>query len=171
MRLAWNITLVFAAAALVAGAWLAFDAWKLGSQRHAMIAVVLLLSAPVLAVAVILARPRGSIDAGNSRAGILVDAIHQVDDSLRMVQLCRAHIGVACAGACVFWVCEWFGYYRLMEFLVFFTVACIVTAAACLPWLASRERRLYDDRAEYRRLLGEAETLAWSNAAGKSDTG
>ncbi len=146
---------------MAAGGWLAFNAWKLGSQRYAMLSVVLLLSAPILAVAVMLSRRGRAIEEGASSAIALIDALHRVDDSLRMVRLCRAHVGVAGASACVFWVCEWFGYARQIEFLLFFTVACLVTGAACLPWLASRERRLYDDRAEYRRLLSESGASAW----------
>jgi len=47
---------------------------------------------------------------------------------------------------------------------VFYTVACTVAAIACLPWLAARERRLHDERAEYRRLLGEARAAPWSTS-------
>jgi hypothetical protein len=41
--------------------------------------------------------------------------------------------------------------------LVFMTFACTVTAVGYLPWLAARERRLYDERAELQRRLGEIE--------------
>jgi hypothetical protein len=149
------------AAAMGAGAWLAFIAWQRSSQPLGMLSVALLLSAPMLAVAVILVRQAGSAAQVNSLASDFVDAIHQVDDSLRIVRICRAHIGVACSYVLVLWFCQLAGYFELMEFLVFYTVACTVAAGACLPWLAAREHRLYDDRAEYRRLLGEAEAAPW----------
>jgi hypothetical protein len=145
-----------------AGVWLAFNAWQLASQRLGMLSVALLLSAPMLAVAVILSRPAGSTAHGNSLGGNLIDAIHRVDASLRIVRLCRAHIGVAGSFVFVLWYCQLTGYVDLMDFLVFYTAACAVAAMACLPWLAACERRLYDDRAEYRRLLGEAEHAPWS---------
>jgi hypothetical protein len=163
LRLAWNFALVIVTAAMGAGAWLAFIAWQHASQPLGMLSVALLLSAPMLAVAVILARSVGSTAPGESLASASVDAIHQVDDSLLILRLCRAHIGVASSFVFVLWFCQLTGYVRLMEFLVFYTVACTVAAVACLPWLAARERRLYDDRAEYRRLLGETESTPFGS--------
>jgi hypothetical protein len=157
VRFAWHFALVVAAAAMGAGVWLMFIAWQLASQPLGMLSVTLLLSAPMLAVAVFLARPINSSGPENPLASDWVDAIHRVDDSLRIVRLCRAHIGVAGSFVLVLWYCQLTGYVALMEFLVFYTAACAVAAVACLPWLAAREHRLYDDRAEYRRLLGEAE--------------
>lgn len=162
VRLAWNFALVFVAAAMGAGAWLAFIAWQLGSQRLGMLSVALLLSAPMLAVTVIPARSAASTGQGNSLASDLIDGIHRVDDSLRIVQLCRAHVGVAVSFVFVLWFCQLTGYVDLLEFLLFYTVACALAAVTCVPWLATRERRLYDDRAEYRRLLREAGAAPWS---------
>jgi hypothetical protein len=171
LRLAWNFALVFVASAMGAGVWLAYIAWQLASQQLGMLSVALLLSAPMLAVAVILARRAGSTGQGNPLASDFLDAIHQVDDSLRIVRLCRAHVGVACSYVFVLWFCQLAGYFRLLHFLVFYTVACSVAAAACLPWLAARERRLYDDRSEYRRLLREAEAAPWSAFTGRRHAG
>jgi hypothetical protein len=90
-----------------------------------------------------------------SPAGSFITAIHRVEASVRWVQLCRAHLGVAGSFVFVLWFCQLGGYYRLMEFLVFYSIACAAAAAAFLPWLAACERRLYDERAEFRRLLNE----------------
>jgi hypothetical protein len=170
VRLACNAALVLLAAAMAAGVWFAFNAWQLASQRLGMLSVALLVFAPILAIAVILRRPAGPTGPGSLLASDLVDAIDRVDDSMHYVRLCRAHVGVACCSACLFWVCQWFGYFRLSEFLVFFTAAS-TAAAAYLPWLASRERRLYDDRAEYRRLLGEFESAASRAVVQQLNTG
>jgi len=140
---------------MIAGVWLAFLAWQRGSQPMGMLAVALLLAAPILALVAILARPRSAIDAGHGAAGDLVDAIHRVDSALSAVRLCRAHLGVAGSFVFVLWFCQLTGYVSLLDFLEFYTVACAVAAIACLPWLAARERRLHDDRAEYRRLRKE----------------
>jgi hypothetical protein len=51
-----------------------------------------------------------------------------------------------------------FGMLSLKGFLVFVTFACTVTAVAYLPWLATRERRLYGERAELQQRLGEVES-------------
>ena len=45
-----------------------------------------------------------------------------------------------------------------LSVLVFLTFVCAMTAAAYLPWLGARERRLYEERAEFQRQLGELET-------------
>ena len=55
------------------------------------------------------------------------------------------------------WICEIGGMVSLDNLLVFMTFACIVTVVGYLPWLAKREQRLYDERAELRRRLGEIE--------------
>jgi hypothetical protein len=55
------------------------------------------------------------------------------------------------------WICEFAGMVSLKGLLVFLTLACAVTAVAYLPWLANRERRLYEERAEFRLRLGEIE--------------
>jgi hypothetical protein len=148
VRAAWLLTLVLAAAAMMAGAWLAFIAWQRGSQPIGMLSVALLLFAPIPAVAAMLARLEGVTEAAD--ASDLVDAIHRIDDVLRAVHLCRAHVGVASSFVCVLWYCQLTGYVSLRDFLVFYTAACALTAIACLPWLAARERRLHDVRAEYR---------------------
>jgi hypothetical protein len=157
VKFAWHFALAWAVAAMGAGIWLGYHAWQVASQPWAMLAVVLLLSAPMLAAAVFLARPDPPPDPGISRSGTFVDSIQRVDGSLRVVRLCRAHLGVAGSFVFVLWFCQLGGYYRLLEFLVFYTLACAAAAAAFLPWLASCERRLYDEREEYWQRLGEVE--------------
>jgi hypothetical protein len=154
-RLAWYFALAWAAAAMAAGIWLAFAAWKQASQSYGMLSVVLLLSAPMLAIAAFLARPDEPDEAGVSPAYSFITAIHRIEHSVRLVHLCRAHLGVAGSYVFVLWFCQLAGYFRLMEFLLFYSVACVAAAAAFLPWLKACERRLYDERAEYRRLLSE----------------
>ena len=157
MRFAWNLALVLAAGAMAAGVWLGYLAWQLASQRFGMLSAALVLSAPMMAAGLILARPREPGGEPPSRGGALVDAIHRADASLRVVRLCRAHIGVAFSYVFVLGFCQFTGYYRLLEFFLFYAAACSVAAIACLPWLARHERRLSDERAEYRRLLSEVE--------------
>jgi MFS family permease len=156
--LLWHFALAWAVGAVVAGIWCAFLAWQLASPWRGMLAVTLLLSAPMLAVAVFLARPRGPSD------GDLLADIHRADKSLRAVRLARAHLGVAGSYVFVLWFCQLTGYMSLREFLVFYTVAFVLAAASFLPWLQSSERQLLDERAECRRLLGEAGSTPWNPA-------
>jgi hypothetical protein len=57
----------------------------------------------------------------------------------------------------ILWICETSGMTSLKGLLVFLTFACAMTAVAYLPWLGARERRLYEERAELQRRLGELE--------------
>jgi hypothetical protein len=88
---------------------------------------------------------------------VLVDRIQSTEYSLRVVGLGRAHVGVIASYVVVMWICEFAGMVSLKGLLVFLTLACAVTAVAYLPWLATRERRLYEERAEFRLRLGEIE--------------
>jgi hypothetical protein len=169
MGLLRKLALAWAVAAMGAGVWLAYRAWQLGSQGHGMMAIVLLLSAPMLAAAVILGLPDQRADDELTSAGTYSDAIDRIDLSLRIVRFCRAHLGVAGSFAGVLWFCQLTGYMRLLEFLLFYTLACAVAAAVCLPWLASGERRLCDARAEYRRRLGLIDDLLQEPASARRD--
>lgn len=152
-----------------AGLWFLFFAWQRASQAYAMLAVILLISAPMLALSALLARPDAPAEAGVSQAGRLVTDLHRIDGCLRFVQLCRAHLGVAVASLGVLWVCQLINYANFMVFLVFHTAASAVATATCLPWLASCERRLHEQRAQCRQRLGEVETLAWQPVSGARD--
>lgn len=156
MKLAWHVAFGWAIAAMGAGLWFGYHAWRAGSQPMAMLSAILLLSAPMLGAAVRFAR---GIEPASDEGpfGALVTAIHCVDRSLRVVSLCRAHIGVACAWLFVLWFCQLTGYMSFRDFVIFYSIACAAAAGAFLPWLSSCERRFYDDRAEFRRRLGELE--------------
>ena len=157
VKILWHFALACAMAAMGAGIWFGYQAWQLGSQRYGMLAVVLLVSAPMLMAALMLSWPCDRADNSATPCGVLVAAIDRIDATLRIVRFCRAHLGVAGSFVFVLWFCQLTGYVRLIEFLVFYTVTCAVAAAALMPWLASSERRLYDERAEYRQRLGEIE--------------
>jgi hypothetical protein len=155
--MAWDLALVCAMAAIVAGVWFAFLCWKLSSPMFGTLAVLLVLAGPAFAVAVVVARPDPPVDEGEPPESLLVDAIHRANAELRIVSLGRAHVGVMSSYVVVLWLCEASGLASLKGLLVFFTFACAMMAAAYLPWLATRERRLYDERAEFQRRLGEIE--------------
>ncbi len=158
----WDLALVLAIAAIVAGVWLAFLCWKLSSPMSGMWAVMLVLAGPALAVAVIVVRPEAPGNPGEPPESVLVDRLHRADASLRIVGLGRAHVGVIGSYVVILWICETAGMVSLKGLLVFLTFACAMTAAAYLPWLGARERRLHEERAELRRRLGELEALRGS---------
>ena len=156
-QLGWNLALACAIAAILAGVWFAFLAWKLSSPIFGMIAVLLVLAGPALTVALVVARPDAPAEAGDPPETVIVDRIHRAESALRIAGFGRAHVGVIGSYVVILWICEFSGMVSLKGLLVFLTFACIVTAVAYLPWLAARERRLYEERAEFQRQLGEIE--------------
>jgi len=156
-QLGWGLALACAIAGIVAGVWCAFLSWKISSPMVGMLAVLLVLAAPALTVALIVARPDDPAGAGEPPESVLVDRIHRTESALRIVGLGRAHVGVIASYVVVMWICEFAGMVSLKGLLIFLTLACAVTAVAYLPWLASRERRLYEERAEFQLRLGEIE--------------
>ena len=63
-QLGWALALACAIAAIVAGVWCAFLSWKISSPKVGMLAVLLVLAAPALTVALIVARPDAPAGAG-----------------------------------------------------------------------------------------------------------
>jgi len=157
VRLGWDLALAFAIGAMFTGLWLAFLAWQLASPLFALLAVLLVLAAPAIAIAILVARPDAPAEAGEPPQNALVDSVHRANALLRIVALGRAHVWVVTSYVVVMWICEIGGMVSLKNLLVFMTLTCIVTIAGYLPWLAKREQRLYDERAELRRRLGELE--------------
>lgn len=157
VQLGWDLALGCAIAAMVAGVWFGFLAWKLASPMFAMLAVVLVLAAPALAVALVVARPDRPGEESEPPESIVVDSIQRADAALRIVRLGRAHVGVVSSYVLLLWICEVGGMISAGRFLIFFTFACTVTAAAFLPWLARRELQLHEDRADFQRVRGELE--------------
>lgn len=160
VRLGWDLALAFAIGAMFTGLWIAFLAWQLRSPMFALLAVLLILAAPAFAIAILLARPEGPAEAGDPPQNALVDGVHRANALLRIISLGRAHVWVVTSYVVVMWVCELGGMVSLENLLVFMTFACIVTVVGYLPWLAKREQRLYDERAEFQRRLGEIERSA-----------
>ena len=149
------IALLVAASAMAAGAWLGFQAWNLDSFRHGAAAVILLLAAPALAVAAVLSRNlTGMADEGSSPFE-LMERLQRLDQSLRAVQLARAHIYVGASYAAVLGICEATGLIASRDLVLFYGAAIVVAAACYLPWTSRHEARLRDERASCRQLLCE----------------
>ena len=153
----WDLALAMAIVAMAAGVWFAFLCWKLSSPMFGMFAVLLVFAGPALGVAIIVIRPDPPGGADDAPEGLLVDRIHRADAALKIVGLGRAHVGVIGSYVVILWICETAGMVSLKGLLVFLTFVCAMTALAYLPWLGTRERRLYEERAEFQRQLGELE--------------
>jgi hypothetical protein len=153
----WDFALGCAIAAIAAGIWLAFLAWQHASQMYAMLAMVLVLAAPAAAVALVVTRPDSPIEEDEPPESGIVDGRHRVESTLRIIALGRAHVWVITSYVVVMWICEAGGMVSLKGLLVFMTFSCTITVVSYLPWLSRREQRLYEERAELQRQLGEIE--------------
>jgi hypothetical protein len=156
---AWDLALAMAMAAMAAGVWFAFLCWKLSSPMFGIFAVLLIFVGPALAVAIVVVRPDAPAEPGDSPASLLVERIRRADAAVKIVGLGRAHVGVIGSYVVILWICETAGMVSLKGLLVFLTFACAMTAVAYLPWLGTRERRLYEELAEFQRQLGELRAL------------
>ena len=157
VRLGWDLALALAIGAMFTGLWLAFLAWQLASPLFALLAVLLVLAAPAFAIAILVARPDSPAVAGEPPQNALVDGVHRADALLRILALGRAHVWVITSYMVIMWICEISGMVSLKNLLVFMTLACILTIVGYLPWLAKCEQRLYEERTELQRRLGELE--------------
>jgi len=149
------IALFIAASAMAAGIWFGYLAWRLDSFPCSVTAVVLLLVAPALAVAAILARNVAEAADERTPALDLMERLHRLDVSLRAVQLARAHIYVGASYAVVLGICQATGLIGSRDFVLFFAAAMLVAAAGYLPWTQRQEARMHTQRALCRQLLGD----------------
>jgi DNA-directed RNA polymerase specialized sigma24 family protein len=151
--------MALAAAGTLAGLWLAFSAWRTASVPAGIHGVALLISAPVLASVAYLAR-KENLDWGNeSPEGVLIAGRYRAERSLRVVRLGRGCVSVMASSVALLWVMQLGGLISAKEFLMFYSAAWAVLAVSYLPWLARREKHVYEERAITSRLLGEVTSV------------
>jgi len=149
------IVLLIAAAAMATGIVFAYLAWTFDSFRDSVAAVLLLFTAPALAVAAILARNAPRAPDEHTPALELMERLQRLEVSLRAVQLARAHIYVGASYAVVLGISHSSGMIASRDFVLFYAAVIVVSAACYLPWTARQEARMQDQRAICRQLLGE----------------
>jgi len=134
----WQVAgFVAAGTTMAGGAALAFVAWRQGSHSMALVAVVLLLVGPALAVAP------------------LVSRLTNADLALRFIRLARANVLVAASYAFVLWTCQLSGLIDAAAFTWTYTALCALAACAYLPWLTRQESRAHAERQLRRQRLAE----------------
>jgi len=150
-----TVALAIAALAFGLGVWLGYIAWKRDSLTFGVSAMLLLLDAPILALAAILARDSVLHAAARKSANLLIDDLARADSALRFIRLARAHMGVAASYAFVLWVCQSFGLISAWDFVVYSTFIIAAAVAGYLPWFARQEKRVHVYREASRRQLDE----------------
>ena len=152
--------LAFSLSALgtVSGMWFVNSAWQLRSLTAGMSAVALLLVSPPLACVAFLLRKEGPTCKGQSAEQGITASLERADSSLRAIRLGRGYLCVFASNAVILGIAQLMGMVDLSGFLMFDATACAIAAAAYLPWLARRERRVYEERALARQLHGQVES-------------
>ena len=151
----WQVAgFIGAAAVMAGGAALAFVAWRQGSQSTGLVATVVLLAAPALAVAPLIWR-RETSDMETDMPSRLSENLRRSALALRVIRLARANVLVAASYAFVRWTCQLTGLIDTPGFTWTYTGICALAAIAYLPWLARRELLVIEESQAHRQRLAE----------------
>jgi hypothetical protein len=148
------IALASGAISIAAGVWLALTAFRTGSAPLGISALALLLVAPALANAAVLKHHCNSHCVGNTPESVLLAEMRRADAALRAARLGRGHMALAASHVLLLWICEAGGLISARGFLMIYALVWVSVASVYLPWLASQDRRIREERALSRHLLG-----------------
>lgn len=142
---------------VLCGLWFAWMATRVDSNAllFGLSASVLLLVAPLLGIAIFVAR-RPSLRWDEATPEMLLEtAMRRTHASLRVIRLGRIHTYVIAAFVLVLWLIEAMGLIQARSFLVLYSAVCIVACTAHVLWCRVSERRLIKEREICTRLLAE----------------
>jgi hypothetical protein len=142
---------------LAAGVWFAWVAAHDEEHRilFALSAAVLLITAPALGVASLLARRRSFAWDAESPESLLRVGLRRAEASLRAIRIGRWHIAIVTLFVAVLWVSQALGLIRAINFLVFYTAVCAVVCVASGLWMRRREKQLRNEHAAHLSLLAK----------------
>lgn len=145
------------AIALAVGIWFAWVAAHQAEHKLLLIlsAVVLLITAPLLGVAIVMARRPGLSWHEETPESILRIGIVRADATLRAMRVGRWHIAVVAGFVAVLWLLQAVGFIDAGRFLVFYSVICFVVSLGSWLWMRWRTRSVLGESAACRRLLEE----------------
>jgi hypothetical protein len=145
------------ALALAAGSWFAWVAAHNEEHRilYALSAAVVLITAPVVGVASMVARRRSFRWDAESPESLLRVGVRRVDSSIRAIRVGRWHIAIVAVFVAVLWIAQASGFIRAIKFLVFYTGVCLVVCTASWLWMRRREKQLRSEQAAYLSLLAK----------------
>jgi hypothetical protein len=147
--------IVGCAFALLVGIWFAWVAAH--TQEHTLLftlsAAVMLLAAPALCIASVVARRQSLAWDAETPESLLNVGIRRVESSLSAIRIGRWHIGIIAVFVTTLWVLEAFGLLNAVQFLMFYTSVCLAVSIGAWVWMAWREKRLRSERAALVRLL------------------
>jgi hypothetical protein len=139
------------------GVWFAWVANHHPEHRllYTLSAVILLISAPVLAVASALARRASLGWHDETPESILRIGLRRTEASLRAMRVGHWHIAIIAGFVAVLWACQWLELIDAFEFLILYSSVCLVVALGSWLWMRWRARAVTAERNAYVRLLTE----------------
>ncbi len=151
--------IVGCAFALLVGIWFAWVAAHNEEHRllFALSAAVMLITAPALCAASVMARRHSLAWDAETPDSLLRVGIRRADSSLSAIRIGRWHISIIALFVMTLWMFETMGLINAVRFLVFYTAVCLAVAVVAWLWMSSREKRLRSERAVLVRLLADLE--------------
>jgi hypothetical protein len=147
------------------GLWFAWTAVH-HAQHNLLFAVsagVLLLTAPALGVASVMARRRSLAWDVETPASLLSVGIRRAESSLRAIRIGRWHIAIIAVFVVTLWILEASGVIQAIDFLTIYTVICVALSVVSWLWMVWRERRVRSEHAACARLLETLQVDSESN--------
>lgn len=143
--------------ASLAGLWFAWVAAHNEEHRllYALSAAVVLITAPALGVASLVARRRSLAWDAESPESLLRVGVRRAEASLRAIRIGHWHIAIVAVFVAVLWIAAALGLIRAIEFLVFYTAVCVVVCVASWLWMMRRAKQLRGEHAAYLGLLAK----------------
>jgi hypothetical protein len=137
------------------GLWFAWVA--VHHDEHALLyslsAAVLLVAAPALCVAGVMARRRSLAWDVETPESLLNVGIRRAESSLRAIRIGRWHVAIIAAFVTMLWIAEVLGFVQAIDFLILYTTVCVVVSVASWLWMRWRENRVRSEHAACVRLL------------------
>ena len=134
--------------AMGVGVWFA---WVAAHQvEHQLLfgvsAAILLITAPVLAVATVLARRPALAWHDETPASVLRIGRRRAVSSLLAMRVGRWHIGVIVVFVATLWILQWLGLIDANGFLVLYSSVCLVVSLGSWVWMQWRTKAVIAER-------------------------
>jgi hypothetical protein len=157
----WTPHLVLAAeilvcvVALLIGLWFAWIAAHNEQHKllYALSAGILLLTAPALCVAGVMARRPSLSWISETPDALLRVGMRRAESSLRAIRVGRWHLAIIAAFVLTLWVLQALGFIQAIDFLTLYTAVCLAVSVASWLWMRWREVRVRGEHAACAQLL------------------
>jgi membrane protein YdbS with pleckstrin-like domain len=150
-----GVEILNCALAFAVGLWFAWHATHDGQHRllFALSAGVLLAVAPALGIASFLVRRPALAWDVETPESLLNVGIRRAESSLRAIRIGRWHVGTIAAFVLTLWIAQMLGFIDAFDFLIVYSLVCLVFSVAGWRWMRWRENRVRSERAACVRLL------------------